>query len=121
MRLDQFERAQALAEQLMDVLIGEINPESWTGAGVDLATLKYDEAKRIRGDRYWDKKNAAMTLTLLTKMHVLIGITQRRHDIPLPDDAPSEEDVEAEMATAEKEAVKAIEAAQNRSRNGRSK
>lgn len=53
-----------------DTVLIETDPDNWPGAGkaIDKHT------KQERGDRYWSKKNAAATLTLLTKMHTLIGI-----------------------------------------------
>lgn len=118
MRQDQYEKLQALTEKLADVLIGEIDPDKWPGAGLEPANMDRD----TRGDRYWCKKNAGMTLTALTKLHAIIGLVQRTTPPPAPEDAAGEEgDLETEIQSAEREALRAIEAAQVRAKRGRGK
>jgi len=113
MRQDQYEKLQQLSEKLADVLVAELDPDSWPGATIEVAHQDRD----TRGDRYWFKKNAGMTLTVLTKLHTIIGMVQR---IAPPDpEAGAEEphDIDAEVATAEQEALRAIETAQRRAKN----
>lgn len=64
MRPDQLARLSALSEKLADKVLDEADPETWPGAGVMLA----DMTKQERGDSYWCKKNAAMTLSLLLRI-----------------------------------------------------
>jgi hypothetical protein len=115
MRQDQYEKLQGLTEKLADVLIDELNPEEWPGAGVKPANMDRD----TRGDRYWCKKNAAATLSALTRLHTIIGMVQRTAPPPSPEDATDDEgDLETEIASAEQEALRAIEAAQRRAKRG---
>jgi hypothetical protein len=117
MRDDQFQRLQTLSEKLTDVVLDEADPSSWPGD--DMTTEKWralelvdaKEAQRIRGDRYWSKKNAAATLTLLTKVYTIAGwVTQRnaRSDgLPITDGSESD-DMEKEIKDAEKVATKLL-------------
>ncbi len=116
MRIDQYEKLQALTEKLADVLIDELNPDEWPGAGIKPATMDRD----TRGDRYWCKKNAAATLSALTRLHTIIGLVQRTAPPPATEDA-DDDDLEKEIESAERAALRAIEAAQARAKRGRGK
>jgi hypothetical protein len=70
-RDDQYASFKALNEKLIDVVIVEANPEHWTGDPSKLAELTREE----RGDRYWCKKNAAATLSVLMRVS-----PRHRHD-----------------------------------------
>ena len=70
MHNDYKTRLTALSDKLTDVVLEEADPDNWPGAGKRPSELTKDE----RGDRYWDKKNAAASLTLLIKVHSLIGM-----------------------------------------------
>jgi hypothetical protein len=74
MRQDQYERLQQLEEKLTDVFIGEAEPEKWPGAGLDAGAMD----QKTRGDRYWVKKNAVATLSLMQRVGTLIGVVQLR-------------------------------------------
>lgn len=74
MRQDQFERLQALAEKLTDAFLEEADPDAWPGAGVALANLD----QQTRGDRYWCKKNAAATLSVITRVTSLTDVIRRQ-------------------------------------------
>jgi hypothetical protein len=103
MRQDQYERLQALSEQLTDVFIDEADPEKWPGAGIPLATMD----KATRGDRYWSKKNAAATVMLIGRVESLVGSIQQDsnqgHGAAGVSDTESE--LDQEIAAAEKEAA----------------
>lgn len=114
MRQDQYEKLQKLSEKLADVLIEELDPTRWIGAGIHVANMDRD----TRGDNYWCKKSAGMTLTVLTKLHTVIGMVQRAAPPPAEDQPGEGEDMDAEIATAEAEALRAIEAAQRRAKRG---
>jgi hypothetical protein len=107
-RTEQFERMQSLAEKLTDVVIDEANPDEWPGKDTKLIELTRDQ----RGDRYWCKKNAAATLSLLTKMHSLLGIVEKRNVDPPDED--EHDDLEDEIKAAEKEATKILKTVQDR-------
>lgn len=64
MREDQIARLQDLAESIGEVFIEEADPQNWNGAGQPLASLDKD----TRGGRYWDKKNAIQTGSLLARV-----------------------------------------------------
>ena len=102
MREDQLHRLQMLSEGLADVVIEETDPAGWPGAGKPLAELTKDE----RGDRYWSKKNAAATMTLLLKVVNISGMLNRQKP---PPNADAETELDAELAAAEREAQAILE------------
>jgi hypothetical protein len=74
MRQDQYEKLQQLEEQLTDAFLGEAEPAKWPGAGVDPGAMD----QKTRGDRYWCKKNAVATISLVQRVGTLIGQVQLR-------------------------------------------
>lgn len=72
MNQSQYERLQELSEKLADVAIQDANPEHWVGRGKKPADLTKEE----RGDAYWCRKIAVSTLSLLSRVHSLIGQVQ---------------------------------------------
>jgi len=106
MRQDQYQRLQELSERLTDVFLDEANPDTWPGAGAALAVMD----KTTRGDRYWAKKNAAATGMLMGRVEHLIGTIQS--DSHVGDGAAavrdSEAELDAEIASAEKEAERLL-------------
>jgi len=50
-----------VTERLMEVLVDEADPDNWTAAEKTLKDMDKDE----RGARFWDKRNATATLSLL--------------------------------------------------------
>ncbi|QXI40442.1 hypothetical protein [Pseudomonas xantholysinigenes] len=109
MRDDQIVRLQALTERLGEVVITELDPHQWPGADKALAELTQQE----RGDRYWCKKNAAATMTLLLKAVNIAGLLNRQK--PAPDAGAAIDELDGELAAAEREAQAIIERMQ---RNG---
>jgi hypothetical protein len=67
MRPDQRARLAELDETLTDILIDELDPRNWPAAGVALAQMEKGE----RGDRYWHKKSAAMTMVIIKDVNAL--------------------------------------------------
>lgn len=109
MRQDQIDRLQALSEKLADVVLEEADPDTWPGAGVPLA----DVSQAQRGDRYWCKKNAAATFSLLERAHSLLTDAKD----PSTNGAPFERpDMDQDIADAEKRAAKAVAKAQERAK-----
>ncbi|AKL35622.1 hypothetical protein NMD36_09460 [Escherichia coli] len=106
MHSDYKTRLTALTDKLTDVVLQEADPANWPGADKKVSELTKDE----RGDRYWDKKNAAASLTLLIKVHSLIGMQTRGGT---PSDNPGQDDEAFELgqqvAKAEREAAAIIE------------
>ncbi|MGY5330382.1 hypothetical protein [Pseudomonas protegens] len=103
MRDDQIVRLQALTERLGEVVINEIDPHNWPGAD----KLPGDLTQQERGDRYWCKKNAAATMTLLLKTVNIAGILNRQK--PSPDAGAAIDELDGELAAAEREAQAIIE------------
>ena len=103
MRDDQIVRLQALSERLGEVVIEEVDPHKWPGNDKPLAELTQQE----RGDRYWCKKNAAATMTLLLKVVNIAGILNRQK--PAPDAGHAVDELDGELAAAEREAAAIIE------------
>lgn len=110
MRQDQYEKLQELTEKLTDAFIGEADPAVWPGHGVAIAAMD----QQTRGDRYWCKKNAAATLSVIVRTTSLIGIIQQRSmagtggGVPAPEQEQQEDGLEADVKAAEKEATKLL-------------
>lgn len=111
MRQDQYEKLQELTEKLTDVFLAEADPDKWSGTGIEPSKMD----KTTRGDRYYDKKNAAATLTVLIRTTSLIGVIQRRTADGAPpltgavegqDLDENEGSLDDDIAAAEKEAKK---------------
>lgn len=103
MRDDQIVRLQALTERLGEVVINEIDPHNWPGAD----KLPGDLTQQERGDRYWCKKNAAATMTLLLKAVNIAGILNRQK--PAPEAGKEIDELDGELAAAERQAQAIIE------------
>lgn len=96
MREDQIQRLKDLSEKLAEVVLQEADPDLWPGAGVPIADMTNEQ----RGNRYWSKKNAAATFSLLERTHSLLtdAVDPRNQ-------RPSDEvDVEKQIAKREREA-----------------
>lgn len=114
MRQDQFERLQSLSEKLTDVFLEEADSDMWPGAGVPLQSMD----KATRGDRYWSKKNAAATVMLIGRVENLVGSIQLDSQAGLgaAQVSDGESELDAEIASAEKEAAKLLDDAMNKAR-----
>ena len=98
MRPDQIQRLQDLSEKLAEVVLEEADPAEWPGANTPLAALTQQE----RGDRYWCKKNAAASFSLLERTTSLLTDAQDLRNNRPEDDV----DMEKQIAAREKEATK---------------
>lgn len=118
MRQDQYEKLQELTEKLTDVFLNEADPDKWPGANLESGTMD----QQTRGDRYWCKKNAAATLTVIMKTANLVGVIQQRSaageqgGASVEGEKEEEESLDAEIARAEKEAAKLLDQVQKRSK-----
>ena len=99
MREDQRIRLAELSEKLADVVLEEADPALWPGAGQPLAEITAAE----RGDRYWCKKNAAATFSLLERS---IGLIEK---VNRPGGGDDDEDLDKQITRAEKEAAKLLD------------
>lgn len=110
MRQDQYERLQALTEKLTDAFLSEADPDVWPGHGVAIAAMD----QQTRGDRYWCKKNAAATLSVIIRTNTLVGFIQQRSaagvagGVPAAEQSPEETGLDADIKAAEKEASKLL-------------
>ena len=106
MRSDQYQRLQALEEQLLDVFIFEADPTKWPGHGIEPANMD----QKTRGDRYWCKRNPAATLVIVTKVQALVHQTQNfgamRDGESQNEVAEQEDELDKDIAAAEREAQK---------------
>jgi hypothetical protein len=117
-RIDQYTRLQSLSEKLTDVVLFEADPAQWPGDGKKPNELTREE----RGDRFWSKKNAAATLTILSKVVMLTGMIER-HRAGEPPEArdperisQQEPDLDVEIAAAERVAQQMVERIQSSQR-----
>ncbi len=69
MRQDQFEKLQAIAERLADVVIIDADPATWAGAGLTSGTMTQQQ----RGDAYWSRKMAVATIGVMMRVETIIG------------------------------------------------
>jgi hypothetical protein len=115
MRQDQFEKLQQLEEKLADVFIGEAEPAKWPGHGIDPGAMD----QKTRGDRYWVKKNAVATLSLMQRVAVTIGQVQLRGAGTTPEkpaEGGEQDHLDAEVQGYEKEAAKLLKDMQDGAR-----
>lgn len=115
MRPDQYDKLQALSERLTDVVIDEADPDNWPGSGWKPNEL----TKEQRGDRYWSKKNAVATLSLIGRIHQLTVAIRMASHAGVGDPGAvteSEDGLDAEVAAAEKEATRLLDELQRRTK-----
>lgn len=105
MRKDQIERLKDIAQEVTEVFLSEADPSNWSGAGLDLS----DMDSQVRGDRYWCKKNAIQTGSLLARV---IDLAER-DGRSSANSKTDEEDAEKEISRYERQAKELIESVQN--------
>lgn len=112
MRADQYERLQALQEKLVDVFLGEADPELWPGKGLQPGQMD----QQTRGDRYWSKKNAVATAALVQRVSNLTSKIEMANSNPGgagADEINEEEsDLDKQVARAEKDAKRLLDQVQ---------
>lgn len=116
MRQDQYEKLQALSERLTDVFLDEAEPEKWPGHNLEPGSMD----QQTRGDRYWCKKNAVATLTLIGRVAGLTDLIQKQSNAGNGAAGVTDEEatLDAEINAAEKEAAKLLDQLQRRSKKG---
>lgn len=105
MRKDQIERLNDLAERIGEVFIEEADPQNWSGAGLPLSGLDTEN----RGNRYWDKKNAIQTGSLLARV---IDLAERDTRAG-PSAATDPDDAEKDIRKYEKQAKDLLDVIQS--------
>ena len=91
---DQIQRIDDLTEKLADVFLREADPDNWTAPG----TMPADMSTEQRGNRFWDRKGASATGSVL-RFALDIADRNNQKDAPLVGD-----DMDEEIAKAEKRA-----------------
>lgn len=109
MRADQFNKLQDINEKLCDVLLEEADPDKWPGASLP---VEHRDAK-MRGDRYWSKKNAVATVALMTRITSLVDLIRAKSNANPTGNDPAAVTDEADeldqmVIDAEKEASKLL-------------
>lgn len=107
MRADLFKRIEELQEKLVEEITLEADPDNWPGRG----KKPMEHSQQERGDRYWCKKNAAATLTLLNKTISLEHFKPSGFE-ELGDAANTE--LDKEIARSERKAMKLLDQFQAR-------
>lgn len=112
MRQDQYEKLQSLSERLTDVFLQEADSDKWPGHQLGAIEM----GQQTRGDRYWCKKNAVATLTLIQRVATLTGIIQRQSNEGSGAAVVEEEEsmLDAAIKDAEKEATKLLNKLQDK-------
>ena len=116
MREDQHSKLQALSERLTDVAIKEIDPDEWPGSKIPID----QQDSKIRGDRYWHKKNGVATITLIMRINCLVDVVRRNSLAGEGAGAVIDNDVELDrdVKDAEKQAQQLIERLRTKDSNG---
>lgn len=106
MRQDQYERLNETTEKLADMLLEEVDTDQWPGAAIPID----QQNSKIRGDRYWCKKNAVATVALIIRINSLVERGQRGAGKASAGGAVADEpdSLDAEVKAAEKEAEKLL-------------
>lgn len=120
MRQDQFEKLQALSEKLIDVFLGEADPDHWPGKGLKLGEMD----AQTRGDLYWVRKTAAAVLALENRVNNRVGVALMSGagttpPAPSDDHEPADDGIDAELRAAEKEAVELMRELQTGAKKAR--
>lgn len=109
MRQDQYERLQELSEKLTDVFLDEAEPSKWPGNAIEPGNMD----QQTRGDRYWCKKNAVATLSLVDRVNRLTGDIQAASNggtgSAAVGESSSDDSLDADIKRAEKEATKLLD------------
>lgn len=113
MRQDQYEKLQSLSEKLADVFLSEADPDTWPGNGKQPGEVD----QQTRGDRYWCKKNAVSTLSLICRIANLKGTIQQQScsGTGAGSVTDTENELDEEVKAAEKEAKRLLDELQRRS------
>lgn len=100
MRPDQLLRLAEVSERLAEVVIRDIDPESWGSAH---ASMLGDMTREERGDQAWCRKTAVQSVALLVRVEQLLT--------PASDPVESREmpDPEADIKRAERAATEMLE------------
>lgn len=104
MRDDQLKRLEMLQEKLIDAAVVEMDPDFWPGSYDEDGKLKRPDqlTKDERGDRYWCKKNAAQTMTLIMKVESLAHFRDRYTPRTEEEMEDTEADIDKEIKKHEK-------------------
>lgn len=107
---DTLKKLEQRQQELADIFIDETDATKWPGT----------EDRTQRGDRFWFKRNAGATATLIVKIQSMLDMALKQPPMgdpkqPVPGDEPAEDNAEALAASAMEEAARIIA----KSRGGR--
>ena len=106
---EQTEKLREIQERIADVLLQEMDPDNWAGAGVIPAEMSKEE----RGNRYFDKKSAATTAVIYLGNEKLLANTKEA----LGRDPYKDDELDEKVAQATKDADKLLK--KLRAKNGK--
>lgn len=106
MRDDQRQRLAELSEKLCEVVLEEADPDFWPGKGQPLDQMN----SSTRGDRYWCKKNATASISLLLKVEQLSQNTKEAGGR----DPRTEDETDDAITAAERRAKQLLQELQGR-------
>jgi hypothetical protein len=96
---EQITKLAAIEEQLVDVFVEECKPEGWPKM----------EDKESRGDRYWHKKNALATLTIVGRIQTVLRDVRTGGESGAGENPDDDEGEETKQQEAERLAKQGIE------------
>lgn len=98
---EQKQRLETLRDDLLDTAVVDADPCRWVGAG----KAPVDMTQKERGDAYWCRKMAAATVSLLARVNNIVNT----HSVPSAGTPKDEDELDGELAAAEREAQAIIE------------
>jgi hypothetical protein len=106
LKAETLKRLEERQQELADIFIDETDLTKWP-----------DMSDRVtRGDRFWFKRNAGATATLIVKIQSILDVALKQPAVTDPTDAPpgddpEEDDAEALAAAAMTEAKRIVDKA----------
>ena len=112
MKAEQYLKLQDLIERLTDVVISDADPDNWIGKDIKPNDLTQVQ----RGDAYWCRKMAVASLAVLTRVVTLVEIIQNqsKKGSGAAEVTDNDRELEAAVASAEKEAGSLLDKLQRR-------
>lgn len=102
MKVEQLTKLRDIQERLADLFFEEADTARWPGM----------DTRDARGDRYWHKKNALATLTVIGRIENLLALRDGRAS-----GGPSQDQVKDDEAQLDREIAKAEKEAEELGRN----
>ena len=110
MRVDQWQRLQAIAEKVAEIAIVDCDPDNWAHSDTPSKKLTRDQ----RGDAYWSRRQAIATCGVLARIHHLVmnhNVIGDNSTAGSPEDNP-EQTLERMVREAEKQGAELMDRVQ---------